>query len=262
MGINSGELVLKIEALNKQVMQLNGERQRQLGQLEATKKQFDASVENYKNVYGVQLTAEILGEEYNRVLNETNAEAQKLEEQIQYITSGAYKQEKVTQTVSVQGVTTPNIPAPTASAGFKGFEEPKKEELPFDPDPPKATGVGSGSYLDDMVRAAANNVAPTVQPVNTAPVQPVNTAPVVNNVAPTNNTMQTSQPVPNVPPSGFGATAAPVQPVQVAQQPMSEAEANMDKPITPVGWGTPAPQVSGEQVNSQLANMFGGKFGV
>lgn len=234
---NPNEVIKKVEVLNRTVAELNAERQRKLGLLDASKKQFDEFVKNYEAIYGVKLTAENLSAEYAKVTKETEAAMEELEKQIEYIQSGAYKAEKKVEAPvqSVESVKAPTIT--NNNTGFVGFEQPVTpisqvatpqtvskvtEDLPFDPDPPKPV-------------------------VNTSPVATQTVSPVQSNVQ---SQLQSA---------GFPTFgAAPV--VETTSTPvMSESQVNVEKPITPVGWGTPTPKPEG--VNSTLGGMFGGKFG-
>ena len=60
MGVNANELIARIEQLNKQVVQLNGERQRQLGLLDATKKQLRLWLKTIRLYMGYSLQLKIL----------------------------------------------------------------------------------------------------------------------------------------------------------------------------------------------------------
>lgn len=244
--MNANELISHIEELNKKVLTLNSERQRQLGLLEATRKQFEACVENYKTVYGVQLTAENLSEEYTKVMNNAQAAANELEKKIQYITSGAYKQEvkkpePVVQTIASSGATT----APT---GFNGFGTI-----------PETTNSNGGMAQPIGVAQPVNTVSSVgiAQPVNVAapigiaqPMQSINNAGGMGVAQPTAVNMQ-ELPFDPDPPKVEGVAKTEVKPMGV----------DAEEDVKPLNWGTVGTPVQAGGVDNMLTGMFGNKFG-
>lgn len=226
---NPNELIKRIEELNKQVAQLHAERQKQLGMLESTKMQFESYVANYEKAYGVKLTAENLEAEYKNLMATCQTAADELEKQINYITSGAYKQ-AVQPTPIVENVVK-TAPIPTG-AGFGGFDtQPMPEQ--------QATPV--------VQSIPVQQAAPVVQ---STPVVQENTPTMIQGFG-TNNAV--TQPT-------FGAMGMPI--TKSAVPVVTEEVANNATPIFPVGWNTGTNNGgAGVNVNSLLSGQFGTKFG-
>ena len=220
-------------------------------------------VENYKTVYGVQHTVENLGVEYTKVLEETNKAAVELEKQIQYITSGAYKQEVKTAPNAVQGVTSSNFNA--APTGFNGFG-----------------GTNTGAPVNNTPTSTPTTVALTPLPTP-APASMLVSTPLPTAAAPTINNTPTSTPAPATAAptiNGFGAVPndPPFDPdppkdtilkqlekagmsVPIVKTTPTAVGDDNEEPVAPLNWGTPTPQVGSGEVNNMLTGMFGETFG-
>ena len=110
--------VRHVEELNQKVQKLNLDRQKQLGAVEQSKKQYEDGVKAYFEKYGVQLTPENLNAEYEKAVKEVTEKAVALEKQIAYIESGEYKkkieEEKAKASISVTGTDGNVIDTPAA----------------------------------------------------------------------------------------------------------------------------------------------------
>jgi len=110
--------VRHVEELNQKVQKLNLDRQKQLGAVEQSKKQYEDGVKAYFEKYGVQLTPENLNDEYEKAVKEVTEKAAALEKQIAYIESGEYKkkieEEKAKASISVTGTDGNTIDTPAA----------------------------------------------------------------------------------------------------------------------------------------------------
>ena len=240
---NPNELIQRFETLNKQVAQLHAERQKQLGMLESTKMQFESYVANYEKAYGVKLTAENLEAEYKQLMTTCQAAADELEKQINYITSGAYKQAAPAPVSVVENVVK-TAPIPTG-AGFGGFETQSTEQHNVVSAQPNVVPVAQPIAQPNVVPVAQSNVVPVAQS-NVAPVAQPNVAPTIMQGFGTNSQVS------------FGAQGMPITKNVVPV--VTEEEANAAKPISPVGWNV-QPNAGSVDVNNLLSGQFGSKFG-
>lgn len=80
----------RIDAVNKQITAVNIERNRNIGKREALERQYEALTAEYKEKYGVSLTAENLAAEVKAVTEEKNAEVEKIEKALQCISAGQF----------------------------------------------------------------------------------------------------------------------------------------------------------------------------
>lgn len=80
----------RIDAVNKQITAVNIERNRNIGKREALERQYEALTTEYKEKYGVSLTAENLAAEVKTVTEEKNAEVEKVEKALQCISAGQF----------------------------------------------------------------------------------------------------------------------------------------------------------------------------
>lgn len=85
--------IIKIaEQLNSDVTRLNNERSKLEGILESAKTNYDRAVKAYETKYGVKLSEETIQEEYNKVFARTKGAILDLQEKIEGIKRGDYKQ--------------------------------------------------------------------------------------------------------------------------------------------------------------------------
>lgn len=85
------DIIKVAEQLNSEVTRLNNERSKLEGMLESAKTNFEKAVKAYEAKYGVKLTESTLQEEYNRVFAETKGAILDLQEKIESIKRGDYK---------------------------------------------------------------------------------------------------------------------------------------------------------------------------
>lgn len=82
------EIIEKVKALNAKATNLNKKREKALWERNKAKEELAKAIADYKEKYGVELTEEKIAEEYNTVLADITAKAEKLEKDIQTIENG------------------------------------------------------------------------------------------------------------------------------------------------------------------------------
>lgn len=85
------DIIQVAEQLNSEVTRLNNERSKLEGMLESAKTNYEKAVKAYEVKYGVKLTEETLQQEYNTVFAKTKGAILDLQEQIESIKRGDYK---------------------------------------------------------------------------------------------------------------------------------------------------------------------------
>lgn len=117
--------VEEVERLNKLASQKNAERQQLIGKRDAAQQAFNQAVAVYNQKYGVQLTADTLQAEYNKVAKETEESYNALAQMLNDIEEGKYKE--VTKTEDKATETAENaevVPVTAVNVEATGVEEP------------------------------------------------------------------------------------------------------------------------------------------
>lgn len=225
--MNINERIAEIEALNEKAKKLNYERQRCLGAVEESKKRYEDGVKTYAQKYGVVLDATNLNTEYAKVQAAVEEQAKALEQQIEYIESGAYKAQQTATPVTATSSTGEDVGTPA------GVNVPNAAVNSAMANAIANAPVSNGNNAGGV---AANQVGN----FNPAPESAVNGV----SAAPVNTGFGTPVGQP------FGATGFgfPAQPVP--SQPMAQPTPVVP---TPVGFGTPANAVA---ANAQMAGIL------
>lgn len=82
-----------IEQLNKEARMLNAQREQMIGKKEMAEKAYKDAVNEYYNMFGVEINANNINEEYARVETEVKNSIEKLKSDIISIKNGDYKKE-------------------------------------------------------------------------------------------------------------------------------------------------------------------------
>lgn len=235
-----------IKSLNDKVMRYNAERQKQLGAVEAAKKNLESGLASYNSMYGTQLTPETLNAELEKVSATIENEAKELEKLINYIESGAYKEEKP-------------APTPVTVTATDGtiIENPSTmPSTPVQPNVVSGVGVapqnGTQGFVAPSTAIPANGVNPAVAPTP-SPAPAVQQTTLFDTFTPTSAPAQPApapapavNPVQQTAPAGTGVFGQVPQPTQQA--------GNIPAPA----WATTPTQ--GGNINDQFAAMLGSKF--
>lgn len=174
MDIN--ELNAKIVSLNKQINELNTERDRNIGKREAFQRQYEGMVAEYEKAYGVKLTPETLAAEIESVRTAKEEEVQRITQALALIEEGkcadaeylltGKKPEETVGAVDVNGGTVAETATPK-TAEFIAVEKPASSDIPKpDVDLREETAETVTETVTETVAsgAAVPNIPPVVPP--------------------------------------------------------------------------------------------------
>jgi len=163
----------RISAINNEVRKINNERQVNIGKRQTLQAQLDSQLAQYKEQYGVELTADTLQAEIDRVSSELSSHVEKMEGVLAQIRSGNYAQAELMLGISVINKVAPSEEVASSGESLELSDSGEAEESaePIQQSEPVQSEASVEPEKSKMPPTFSKPVAAEEQPAS-EPVQP------------------------------------------------------------------------------------------
>lgn len=244
------EIIQRIAVANSESKRINEERNINIGKKETLTKQLTTAIDKYKNDYGVEISADNLNDEINRVTSIKEEEIKNIESVLSLIQEGKYVDAEniVTGNTVTTEQTSANIEASTAQTTVEPVVAPSvpaSPVVPSEPTIPVAPSAPASPVIPSEPASPVSSVTPSAPASPVSPVAPSEPA-----------SPMTPQPVNTSGIAALNNFSAPQQEAPVAPSVSTE-------PASPFSDSTPtAPTSNVENVTSFSAILGGSNFQV